>query len=266
MADSVPKWALVTGATGGLGRAFCEALARRGYNLVLSARHAAPLEELAEVLRAGHGVEIAVEPADLAGAGAAQALKRAVEARGIAVETLINNAGFGLHGRFHAQPAEAVGGMVAVNVAALTELTHAFAADMAGRGGGHILLVASTAAFQPIPGYAVYAASKAYVLSLAHALHEELHRRKVVVSVLCPGPTATEFWARAGHVLKWGARADLMQPGPVAEEGLRTLYAGKPAVVTGLANRLMAFSTRLAPRSLQAKAAEVFMASGKKKG
>ncbi|MDI6834127.1 MAG: hypothetical protein QMD99_00250, partial [Rhizobiaceae bacterium] len=92
------------------------------------------------------------------------------------------------------------------------------------------------------------------------------HRRKVVVSVLCPGPTATEFWARAGHVLKWGARADLMQPGPVAEEGLRTLYAGKPAVVTGLANRLMAFSTRLAPRSLQAKAAEVFMASGKKKG
>lgn len=263
MADPQRKWALVTGATGGLGRAFAQGLARRGYSLVLSARHADALEALAGDLRSAHGVEVVTQTADLGEPGAAQALKSAVDSSGIAIETLINNAGFAVHGRFADQAADRVTGMVDVNIRALTELTHLYAGDMASRGGGHILLVSSTGAFQPIPGYAVYAASKAYVLSFGRALHKELRRRKVVVTVLCPGPTATGFFTAAGHSINALAAAAIMQPEPVADIGLKALYAGKRDVVAGLMNRLTAFSTRFIPTALLVMGAGYFMGNRK---
>lgn len=263
MPDNERKWALVTGATGGLGQAFCEALAERGYNLVLSARHLDALEALAGRLRSAHGVEVVAEAADLAEPNSARALKSAIDARGIAIETLINNAGFGVQGEFRSQPIERIDGMIAVNVLVLTELTHAFANDMAARGGGHIMLLASTAAFEPIPGYAVYAATKAYVLSLAHALNRELRRCKVVVTALCPGPTETAFFTNAGHTIRAGTQAIMMKPEPVVEIGLKALHGGKASVVAGVFNRIIAFSMRLAPRTLQARVAAVFMGAKK---
>lgn len=263
MAEKSGHWALITGATGGLGRAFAKGLARRGYNLVLTARKTEALEALAAELAASHDIDVATERCDLAVPGAVTTLKAALDARGIAVETLINNAGLGVHGRFVQKPAEQELAIVDVNVRALTELTHVFAADMARRGGGHILLVASTAAFQPIPGYAVYAASKAYVLSLGHALNVELARSKVTVSVICPGPTETGFWDRAEHRVNAMVASTMMQPEAVAEAGLQALYSGKANLVPGWANKLMAFSSRLLPRSLLTRGAALLMKNAK---
>lgn len=257
------RWALITGATGGLGRAFAGSLARRGYDLVLTARNGDALEALAADLRSRHGGQVIVNVADLAEPEACLRLKQAIDARGIVIETLVANAGYGVQGRLVARPREAELGMVAVNVRALTDLTHLFASAMAERGGGHILLVASTAAYQPIPGYAVYAASKAYVLAFGHALHRELARRKVVVTVTCPGPTETPFWERAGHRLNRMASAVLMTPDAVAEISLDALYAARSSVVPGLANRLITLSTRLLPRSLLALGASYFMSNSK---
>lgn len=256
------KWALITGATGGLGQAFGRALARRGYNLVLTARKADALQAMAVQLR-GHGTEIVVEVADLAEPDACLRLKQALDARGLVVETLVANAGYGVQGRFVSRPRDAELGMVDVNVRALTDLAHHFGTDMATRGGGHILLVASTAAYQPIPGYAVYAASKGYVLAFGHALHRELARRKVVVTVTCPGPTETPFWERAGHRLNGMASAVLMTPEAVAEASLKALYAGRPSVVPGIVNKFITLSTRLFPRSLLAWGAAYFMSNAK---
>lgn len=263
MAEKSGHWALVTGATGGLGRAFAQGLARRGYNLVLTARKTEALDSLGAELIASHGINVVTESCDLAVPGAVTALKEAIDARGIAVETLINNAGLGLHGRFVQKPAEQELAMVDVNVRALTELAHVFAADMAKRGGGHILLVASTAAFQPIPGYAVYAASKAYVLSLGHALNAELARSKVTVSVVSPGPTETAFWNRAGHKVNGMVASVMMQAETVAETGIQALYSGKASTVPGWTNRLVAFSSRLLPRSLLARGAAAIMKNAK---
>ena len=253
------KWALITGATGGLGQAFAVSLAERGYGLILTARHAEALREMAATLGSRYGVEVVVEAADLADPAAPSALKQVLDTRGCVVDVLVANAGYGLHGRFvsHARGDEL--GMVDVNVRALTELAHLFGSDMAARGGGHILLVASTAAFQPIPGYAVYAASKAYVLAFGHALHRELARRKVVVTVTCPGPTETPFWNRAGHRLNRMAAAVMMTPDAVVEPSLKALFAGRASVVPGPVNRLITLSTRLFPRSLLALGASYFM-------
>jgi hypothetical protein len=257
------KWALITGATGGLGRAFAVALATRGYNLVLTARKADALEEMAAELSLAHPIEVAVEAADFADPNACLRLKETIGARGIAIDTLVINAGYGVQGRFAGRPRDEALGMVDVNVRALTDLAHVFAGEMADRGGGHILLVASTAAFQPIPGYAVYAASKAYVMSFGHALHRELRRRGVVVTVTCPGPTETPFWDRAGHRLNRMASAVLMTPEVVVEASLKALYAGRPSVVPGFANKLITLSTRFLPRSLLAWGASYFMSNAK---
>ncbi|WP_454745393.1 SDR family NAD(P)-dependent oxidoreductase [Ciceribacter selenitireducens] len=261
MADD-RKWALITGATGGLGQAFGQALARRGYNLVLTARTSEALAAMAAELR-HFGGEVVVEVADLAEPDACLRLKQALDARGLVVETLVANAGYGVQGRFVSRPRDAELGMVDVNIRALTDLSHLFGSAMAERGGGHILLVASTAAYQPVPGYAVYAASKAYVLAFGHALHRELARRKVLVSVTCPGPTRTPFWERAGHRLNPMASAVLMLPEAVVEASLKALYAGRPSVVPGVANKLITLSTRLFPRSLLAWGASYFMSNAK---
>lgn len=261
MADD-RKWALITGATGGLGRAFGPALARRGYNLVLTARNADALEAMALELRR-HGGEVVVEVADLADPDAGLRLKQAIDQRGLSIDTLVANAGYGVQGRFLSRSRDAELGMVDINMRALTDLSHLFAPDMAERGGGHILLVASTAAYQPIPGYAVYAASKAYVLAFGHALHRELARRKVVVTVTCPGPTKTPFWDRAGHRLNRMASAVLMTPEAVVEASLNALYSRRPSVVPGVANKLITLSTRLFPRSLLAWGASYFMSNAK---
>jgi len=202
MNDMNGKWALVTGASSELEIEFATLLAERNANLILAARRTAPMEKLAEQLRQKHCVEIVVEGTDLSVPGAGAELKARLDKRGIAVDVLVNNAGFGLFGDFVSQPIQKILGMLQLNMLAVTELTHLFAADMVKRRTGHILLVASILGYEPTPGYAAYGASKGYVLLLGEALHAELKPHGVNVTVLSPGAGLDLFRSRVrpkGH-------------------------------------------------------------------
>jgi hypothetical protein len=233
---------LITGASAGLGAEFARQCAARGEALVLVARRRDRLEALKAVLPG----EVAIFAADLALPGAAADLVRRVEAEGLTVATLINNAGFGLSGRFAQQPPERQSEMIALNIAALTELCRAVLPGMRARGQGGILNVASTAAFQPGPNMAVYYASKAYVLSLTEALHQELKGTRIKVSALCPGPTATEFFDVA-HVTGMLPRM-ATDPVAVVRKGLRGLDRNRAVTVPGFGNKAMSQSHRFMPR------------------
>src|SRR3954447_2940368 len=193
------KRALITGASSGLGLEFAGILAAQKVNLVLAARRREPMEALAAELRRKYGVDVLVEAIDLASSGAASRLKSSLDARSVAIDILLNNAGYGLHGDLLETPIERTANMIQLNITTLTELTYLFGRDMAKRRSGHILLVASLLAFQAVPSYAAYAATKAYVLALGEALHDELRPHGVVVTSLCPGHTATGFDAAAGE-------------------------------------------------------------------
>ena len=245
------KWALITGASSGLGLEFADLLAAQKVNLVLVARRQEAMEKLASDLRRKYGVDVLVEAIDLASRGAPSRLKSSLDARSVAIDILLNNAGYGLHGDFLETPIERTVNMIQLNITTLTELTYLFGRDMATRRSGHILLVASLLAFQAVPSYAAYAATKAYVLALGEALHDELRPHGVVVTSLCPGHTATGFDATAGATISPLLRVLTMKPGPVARSGIRALLQGKAMVVAGLPNKMAAFSNRLTPRAMQ---------------
>jgi short-subunit dehydrogenase len=241
----VNKVALVTGASAGLGVEFAKALSKRGHRLVLAARRKDRLDELAKELGKARAVAI-----DLSKKDAAARLIADLEANGETVELLVNNAGFGLIGRFAELDARRQRQMIDLNVGALTDLCRAVAPAMIERKSGGILNVASTAAFQPGPKMAVYFATKAFVLSLSEALHEELKPHSVSVSCLCPGPTRTEF----GEVAGFGGnglfdRVAMTAPEVVAA-GLRGLDKNHAVVVPGWMNKVAAASTRFAPRPI----------------
>ncbi|MBB3934120.1 SDR family NAD(P)-dependent oxidoreductase [Aureimonas phyllosphaerae] len=248
---SMRKRALVTGASSGLGLEFADLLAAQGVDLVLAARRREPMEELAADLRARYGVDVVVLPIDLAAPGAAVRLKETLDASSTHIDILVNNAGYGLHGEFLDTPVERTADMIQLNVTALTELSYVFGQDMAARGSGKILLVASLLAYQPVPGFAAYAATKSYVLSFGEALHDELRERGVVVTTLCPGHTETGFDAAADAPVSPMLRRMTMKPRPVAEAGLDALSRGKASVIAGFMNKLVAFSNRLTPRASQ---------------
>ena len=245
------KWALITGASSGLGLEFADLLAAQKVNLVLAARRQEPMEKLASNLRRNYGVDVLVEAIDLASPGAASRLKSSLDARSVEIDILLNNAGYGLHGDFLETPIERTVDMIQLDITALTELTYLFGRDMATRRSGHILLVASLLAFQAVPSYAAYAATKAYVLALGEALHDELRPHGVIVTTLCPGHTATGFDAAAGATASAILRLLTMKPRPVAASGIRALLQGRAMVVAGLSNKMAAFSNRLTPRSMQ---------------
>ncbi len=236
--------ALVTGASAGLGVEFARQLAARGQRLVLAARRRDRLETLAAELGNARAVGI-----DLARPGAAEALMRDVEAAGEQVETLVNNAGFGLRGRVAELDARRQRDMIDFNCGALTELCRAVAPAMIERGHGAILNVASTAAFQPGPNIAVYFATKAYVLSFSEALHEELKPHGVRVSCLCPGPTRTEFGQVAGFSEDGAFDRRAMEAAAVVGAGLDGLERNRAIVIPGAINKVGAQATRFAPRS-----------------
>jgi len=237
--------ALITGASAGLGAEFARQLSKRGHRLVLAARRKDRLDTLAAELGNARAVAI-----DLSEEGAADRLVENVESAGETIDILINNAGFGLHGRFDKADPNRLRQMIDLNCGSLTELCRAIIPGMIERRQGRILNLASTAAFQPGPGMAVYFATKAYVLSLSEALHEEVKRFGVSVTALCPGPTKTEFGDVAGF--KTSARLDrfFMDSEPVVRIGLEALERNKAVAIAGRLNAVGAFSTRLAPRSL----------------
>jgi short-subunit dehydrogenase len=245
------KRALITGASSGLGLEFADLLAAQKVDLVLVARRQEPMEKLASDLRGKYGVDVLVEAIDLASPGAAGRLKSSLDARSVAIDILVNNAGYGLHGDFLETPIERTLDMIQLNITALTQLTYLFGSDMAARRSGHVLLVASLLAFQAVPSYAAYAATKAYVLALGEALHDELGLLGVVVTSLCPGHTATGFDAAAGATTSPLLRLLTMKPRPVAARGIRALLRGKALVIAGLSNKMAAFSNRMTPRSMQ---------------
>jgi uncharacterized protein len=246
------KWALVTGASSGFGLEFATMLAERRMNLVLVARRTVVLEQLAQRLRSEHGVRVIVEGLDLSSAGAGIALKQRVDAQGVVVEVLVNNAGYGLYGDFVEQPLSKTRNMLELNVVAMTELTRVFAADMVARGSGYILLVASLLGFQAVPGYAAYAASKAYVLNFGEALHEELKPHGVSVTVLAPGASATAFVDVASQPDTRILRLLMMQPRSVAAIGIDAMLRRRATVIAGVRNSMIALSNRFTPRRAQA--------------
>ena len=246
------QWALVTGASSGLGRELARALAARKVNVVLVARREEPMQTLAAELRQQHGVEIVVEPIDLSAAGSGVDLQKRLDAQSIEPNILVNNAAFGLSGEFVKQSPERLREMLQLDILSLTELTHLFGKRMASRGAGHILLVASLAAYQPDPLLAAYGAAKHYVLALGVALHVEL-APKVVVTVLSPGLMDTGFNEVSGFRPKASLKPSIVSPRKVAEAGLKAMFAGKSSVIVGKLNRITAFSSRFTSRHLQAK-------------
>jgi short-subunit dehydrogenase len=243
---------LVTGASSGIGLELAREFAAGGYGLVLVARSEKRLEELAAELRGRHGAEARVVARDLARPESPEEIFAELQGAGVAVDVLVNNAGFATFGPFAETDLGRELEELRVNVVALTHLTKKFLPGMLGRRRGGVLNVASTAAFQPGPLMAVYYATKAYVLSFSEALAEELRGTGVTVSVLCPGPTATGFSARAdmqdSGLFKGMLRvADAKSVARAGYEGFR---AGKRIVIPGLLNKVGAQSIRLAPRGL----------------
>jgi short-subunit dehydrogenase len=242
--------ALVTGASAGLGVEFARQLSKRGHRLVLAARRRERLDALAKELGKARAVSI-----DLSKKDSAAKLLADLEANGETVDLLVNNAGFGLIGRFAELDPGRERQMIDLNVGTLTDLCRAVAPQMIARKSGAILNVASTAAFQPGPKMAVYFATKAFVLSLTEALHEELKPHGVNVSCLCPGPTRTEFGDVAGFGGNGMFDKVAMEAPEVVEAGLDGLDSNQAVVIPGIINKVGAFSGRFAPRSVVRKIA-----------
>ena len=245
--------ALVTGASAGLGAEFARLCAAAGYDVVLAARTAPRLTDLAARLSADYPVHAEPLVVDLADPAAPGAIYAALSARPI--DILINNAGFAVQGAFAQTDWQHEAALLQVNVASLAHLTKLFVPGMLQRRQGRILNVASTAAFVPGPFMAMYYASKAFVLSFSEALANEVRGSGVTVTALCPGPTRTEFASAAGVADSPLFRGPTMGAEEVARIGFRAMMAGKPSVIAGAGNRWMMRGVRMIPRSWAADAA-----------
>jgi uncharacterized protein len=241
------QWALVTGASAGIGAAIAHALAGAGAKLVLTARRQERLDALAAELRGAHGAAVEVCRVDLALDSGPEDLFAFTQAKTIPIALLVNNAGFGSYGEFQRTPLERLAEMVRVNVGAVVKLTRLYLPQMVERGGGDILVLASTAAFQAVPYMSTYAATKAFDLLFAEGLAQEVSRYGVRVCALCPGATQTEFAEVAGRP---ASRRHGESAAHVARVGLKALATGKSLVISGFANRLGLVSQRLASRHL----------------
>ena len=242
--------ALVTGASDGIGKEFSNVLAERGYSLILVARRKKRLEDLANRLIKGFGINCSTISHDLAKPEAARELYDSVSEMGLSVDFLVNNAGLLQNGFFTDIDLATQENMIMVNIMNLTALTHLYAKDMAERRSGHILNVASLAGIMPIPNQNVYAASKAFVLSFGRALHNEMQAQKcnVIITTVCPGFTATRMMDNRDQGAKLAIPLAMMQaPRKVAEEGITGCLAGKDMVIPGIVNKITSIFAGLLP-------------------
>jgi len=248
--DEVINATLITGASSGIGLEFAKVFAREGHNLVLVARSEETLKTLKARLEEEFDVEVKIIIQDLKYYNAPTLIFDEVKRSKINVNILVNNAGFGNHGKFSDTDLETELEMIQVNITALTHLTKLFLKDMVTYNNGRILNVASTAAFQPGPLMAVYYATKAYVLSFSEALAEELRGTKVKVTTLCPGPTATNFskTANAHDTKLFGSKIPTGKE--VAEYGYNALVNGKRVAIHGFKNKMLVQSSRFMPRKV----------------
>lgn len=255
------KWALITGASSGLGVDFARQLAAMGVNVVLVARRDDRLQTVAAEVRQTYGIQAETIALDLSQDGAPQALYDRLNAAGRTVEVLINNAGFGLYGRFTELDWAREHEMLQIDITTVVHLTKLFAADMVARKSGYILQVSSIGAFTPSPLYASYSAAKSFVLHFSEAVNYELRGTGVSITTTCPGPTATEFLAVSGQDRTWYQRMTMMNSPDVVKASLRAMLSRKASVVPGWMNALSAWSMRLLPRRLAAALAERTMLS-----
>jgi hypothetical protein len=251
-APSPTTTALVTGASSGIGADLARELAGRGHGVVLVARRADRLDALAAELRDAHGVRAEPLACDLIDPAARDALPGRVEALGLTVDILINNAGYGSAGSFVELDGRSEAEMVRLNCEAVVALCSAYAPQMVGRDRGAILVVASSAGFQPLPRQATYGASKAFALSFAEALHTELRPHGITVTALCPGPVDTEFAQRAGldDAFAQVPRFIHVSSAECARHAIAGLERGKRVIVPGLPVRAVAVAGRHTPRSV----------------
>jgi uncharacterized protein len=241
--------ALVTGASAGIGVDLAECFARDGYDLVLTARSAGPLAEVAQRIASTREVKATAIAQDLGAIGGGAALHQAIAARGIDIDVVVNNAGYGHAGALTSSDLATQLGMIDLNVRALVELTYLYWDGMLKKGRGGVLNVASTAAFQPGPLMANYYASKAYVLSFSEAIWEEARGTGVHVSCLCPGPTVSKFRERAGtDKTKLAQASKVMQSAPVARAGYEAWKRNQRVIVTGGRNAFQAGMVKYLPR------------------
>ncbi len=253
------KTAIVTGASSGIGEHFARLLAQRGYDLVIVARRLDRLEALAKEIEAAQKVRVTPIELDLGAPGAAEALFANTEGAGVEVEVLVNNAGFGTQGFFPQIPWTTTSQQIQLNVVALTDLTYRFVGPMVARRRGYVLNVASIGAYMPVPGYATYAAGKAYVRNFSEALAHELRGTGVRVCCLCPGPTETEFIAVAGQTLPAWQKIAFMSAARCAKIGVGALFGGRRLIVSGFANTLLMWWLRFVPRRIVTWSAALFM-------
>ncbi len=244
-----PETALISGASTGIGLELARLMAA-DFDLIITARNQAKLEQIAQELQAQHGNRVHIIPADLADPKAPQALFDETMRRGLRVDALINNAGFGAYGEFKNIAWQTEGDMIQVNITALTQLTRLFLPGMLEHKHGRIMNVASTAGFQPGPLMAVYYATKAYVISFSEAIANELKGTGVTVTCLAPGATETEFAARADMEKSRLFKMGKMKSIDVARTGYKAMISGKTLAIPGVQNWVMAEAVRFGPRKL----------------
>jgi short-subunit dehydrogenase len=243
---------LITGGSVGIGAALAEVFARHGHDLILVSRNREKLETRGRDIERAFGVQVTCIPEDLSDPAGPRRLQEAVVTQGLQVETLVNNAGVGLYGKFAGTDLDAELRMIQLNVTSVVELTKRFLPGMVERRSGRILNVASTAAFVPGPWMSIYYATKAFLLSFSEAIDYELKPAGITVTTLCPGPTESEFKVRAGSQRSRLFEAFVMDAPTVANAGYEGMMKGKAVVIPGLRNKLIPIAARLTPRSLVA--------------
>lgn len=256
------RYTLITGASSGIGECFARALARRGHNLVLTARSEDKLSDMAELLVREHTIKVDVIPADLSVRDSAGKLAGILSERNLSIGVLVNNAAFGARGEFWKLPIERQMAMVRLNINSLTELTYLLLPAMVERGEGAIINVSSTASFQPLAYTATYAATKAFVTSFSMGLAEEVRPHGIRVVTLCPGGTRTNFFEAGDYGVR-NLPGGLQDPNEVVDEALRALDRGGGLVIPRLLNKLSVFVQRFGPRETIARlAARAFRPHG----
>lgn len=251
---------LITGATSGIGLVFAKKFFEMNYETVLVGRNFEKLQEVSKII-SPEGKNIHLLQADLSEKNSAESVYNQCKEKNLDIDMLINNAGFGLHGENTELSLEELEKMMILNMVTLTKLCHLFGKDMKIKGKGHILNVASTAAYQPLPFMAVYGATKSFVLNFSEALHEEMKEYGVNVTCLCPGATNTAFFSTAGigdGNRGFFAKKSRMSVEEVVNTGMKALFAKKMSVIPGIINNILAWSNRLVPRTISVKLARNF--------
>lgn len=244
-------YALITGASKGIGKSIAFNLAKRGYNLLLVARSGSALEKLSESIQEQHHVKVSFVALDLSTQDGPSVLAKWATEQAINLQILVNNAGYGLFGDFEELDLGAQLNMIQLNINAVVSLTHLLLPQLRQQQQAYILNVASTASYQAMPGLGIYAASKSFILSFSRALHYELKASNVSVSCVSPGPTETGFASRAGlDDFKDLADKFNMNPDKVAEQAIDAMFSRKNEVITGFLNRISAFGARHLPKTL----------------